>query len=181
MPTNPGRLALLLIPLLLAACGASSGMHRSTEVLQDRLATRLRPEVAGGQVALTRTSDGAQVTLVDPTLVPPNGQPLDTRSRFVLASVIQGLLDPSLLQIAVLDPAPLPVDPDGGRVRSVTGFLQDFDLGPSLRPAVAMQPVATGPGGAPAPTGLTIAISLHCPNPAPALGWGYEQSYPTCR
>jgi len=180
VPFNVRHVALLLCPtILLSGCGSFSDLGSATRTLNQRLQAQLQPSIAAGQVALSPQRDGAQVTLLDPALVPANGQGLSTSGRFVLDGMVEGLLDPSLLQIVVTDPAAPGGGQNDARVQAVTQYLKFAALAPALRPAAA--PAAPPAGSAP-PKGLTIAISLHCPDPLPASGMGYGAAhYPTCR
>jgi hypothetical protein len=165
MSIHPGRLALLAAPLLLAAC-SGSGVQNSARILDERLQERLAKPIADGQVALTPQADGATVTLLRPP--PPPNQDLDDRDRFILASTIEGLLDPSLMQVQVADTA-TPPTMDQPRVRATTAYFQTYGIGatPGATPTLAQQ-------------GLTIAITVHCPPSHDAWNWGYDEAYPTC-
>src|SRR5437868_2718124 len=103
-----GRLTLLLIPLLLAACGSDHGLHRSARLLNERLQATMAPDIAAGNATVQPLSNGALVTLLGSSAFPNTVDARADRIRDVRASVAQGLLDPSLVRIAVADTAPLP-------------------------------------------------------------------------
>ena len=150
-----GRKALLLSPLLvLTACTTISWpidwLGRSAqEDLNDRMQSALAPDIVAGRVTLQHLPDGASVTLADQTLFAADGKDLNDAGRDVLTAVIQSLVDPNLLHIAVAEPAMTPATMQAARVQIVTHYLERAGLGPTLVP----------PGAAPATAhGLTITV-----------------------
>jgi hypothetical protein len=154
-----GCLVALLGPTLLVGACASSGIHRSAQDLGQRLQTQLAPDIAAGQATLEPLPDGARVTLTEPSLFPSGGTELDDKGRFVLASVIEGLLEPRILQIQLAESPATSVGSQAARVRAVTQYFEDYGLGPALRPPVPQEEAAPGSVGAP-PPGMTITIGI---------------------
>src|SRR3954464_9338847 len=87
--------------ILLGACG--SDQQRSVDMLNRRLQTTLKPEIADNRVALQPQPDGATVTLLDSARLPDDAGAMDNRVRDPRASLIEGLLAPSLMQLFVAD------------------------------------------------------------------------------
>src|SRR4051812_6616060 len=87
--------------ILLGAC--ASDQQRSVEMLNRRLQTTLKPEIAENRVALQPLQDGAVVTLLDSAQLPDDVGAMDNRVRDPRASMIEGLLNPSLMQLFVAD------------------------------------------------------------------------------
>jgi hypothetical protein len=174
-----GRLAALLGPMvLLAACGGS-GVNHATRDLEDRLQTRLGPDISAGQAVLQPLPAGARVTLPDPTEFTSGGAELSDKGRDVLASTIQGLLDPSLMRIEVADTAVAPDGPRSTRVQAVRQYFLAYGLGPSLQPPgqpPAMQPASAGPPA----TGLAVTINVQCPSHRPPAGDDSAQPQASC-
>ncbi len=158
--SKAGRLALVLGPaFLVAACGAECGPQRTTQDLKDRMQATLAPDIAAGRVTFEPLPDGARVTLLDPALFPGDGDALDDRARDVLGAVIQGLVNPSLLRIAVAD---LPAASDGSagpRAQAVTHYFEDYLLGPALQPIAPQEGAASEQVGT-TPEGVTIIVSI---------------------
>jgi hypothetical protein len=175
------RLAVILCPLLLVAACASGQQH-TTQLLGDRLQQHLSPDIAAGRAALQPLSDGARVTLVDPNLFQNGGNELNDNGRGILASVTEGLLDPSLLQISVDDTSPItgPVGWQPTRAQAVNQFFTDYGLGGTLQPPPPPEPMPVG-AVAPAPAGVAITISLQCGNRHQPPGYsGNGERIPVC-
>jgi hypothetical protein len=148
-------MAALLAPMLLAvACTSSSGVSRSAQELGQRLQVGLAPDVAAGRAALEPLPDGARVTLSDVALFPTGATELDDKGRYVLASVIQGLLSPRILLIEITESPASPVGLQGLKARAVTQYLEEYGLQSTLQP-----PVPPDSAGA-VPRGLTITVSI---------------------
>lgn len=165
-----GRLAVLSIPLiLLAAC--ASGEQHTARVLDQRMQRRLATEIAAGQAVVEKVPAGERVTLLGPSLFPNDTQTLDNRTPDIRANVIEGLLDPRLMQVQVADNSTLPADQRVARVRNVENYFIANGLGSVLVPAAA-PPVVGGPAG------LIILVSLACP----PHDWyiGYGRMRPVC-
>jgi hypothetical protein len=120
----PATAAFLVLALFLGGCAG----ERSPRDLVDRLQSELAPELANGGGTLERLPDGVRITLADQTLFPAGGTKLDTRGRFVLTSLVEGLLAPALLRVDVAGPAPVPQE----RAAAVAQFLNGVQVAPNL-------------------------------------------------
>lgn len=176
--TPRARLAVLLSPLfLLTACGSSQ--PRTTRLLNERLSYQLAPNIAAGNVALQALPDGARVTLLSRQAFEDNVTVLTDKFPSTRASVIEALLDPSLMSIQLADTSALPPDQKQERINNVAHYFHDYGLGSTLQPVAppqAMPPASAGP----APAGLTITISVVCPHRHPGAGYGNGQAMPAC-
>lgn len=159
------QFAVLLCPaLFLTACGMSS-QQRTVQLLDQRLQTRLASEIAAGRAVLQQTHDGALVTLRDPTMFANSADALDNRENDVRASVVEALLDPSLMRVQVTDTSTLPDNQKDARIQNVAQYLVANGLGQTLLPTQAGQAMPTGamPTGA-VPEGLQLTINVQCPD-----------------
>jgi chemotaxis protein MotB len=152
-------LAALLGPMLLVGACTSSGVGRSAQGLGQRLQTQLAPDLAGGRVALEQLPDGAQVTLTDQSLFPNGGAELDDKGRYVLASVIEGLLEPRITRIEVVGSSEGYAGLQAARTRAVAQYFEDYGLGPTLVPTATQQETPPGSAGS-APQGQTITVRI---------------------
>jgi len=183
MNPHKWRLAVPLCLALLAGCGQSSGEQGAASLLNERLQLRLAPDLAAGNVVLQPLPGGAQVTLLGPSISP--GAPTTTGGRDVRADVVESLLDPRLIQIQLADTSPLSDYQRDARVRDMTQYLTEYGLGPTLQPAappqsaVPVQAVSAGSGNA-APAGLTITISVQCPDHYARTSKGSDEANPYC-
>lgn len=147
-PRLSPTVALSVLALLLGGCAG----ERSPRDLGDRLQTELAPELANGGATLERLPDGARVAFPDQTLFSAGGAELDTRGRFILTSLAQGLLAPPLLQVDVAGPAaPL----SQARAAAVAQFLNGIQVAPNLLFAALQQDTPTG-GAAPQAATITV-------------------------
>jgi hypothetical protein len=176
MTSHARRLAVLL-PLLLAACGPSG--QRTTQRLNDRLAEGTAPDVAAGNAVLQPLPDGARVTLLGSSLFPADERTLNDQTHDVRAGVIEGLLDPSLMRVQIVDTSGLPAEERDARVRNVTQYFVNNGLGSILVPAAPQAVLPPGPVGA-TPLGLTITISVQCPHPRGQAGYDDGTANPVC-
>jgi flagellar motor protein MotB len=149
-----GRRVALLFPMLFVVACSCSG-NNSVANLGQRMQVLLAPDIAAGRVGLEQLPDGARVTLPEQSLFPPGRGELDDKGRFLLASVIQGLLDPGILRIDVAEPAPSPAYLQEPRAGAVRQFFVDYGLGSTLQPAAVPQGSADT-----APQVLTISVSV---------------------
>jgi hypothetical protein len=174
MPPSTGRLTRLLIPLLfLGAC--DHGVSRTTDLLNDRLQARLAPDITAGTAAIQPLPNGALVTLLGASQFPNNIDTLADKHREVRASVIEGLLDPSLIHIAVADTSTLPANQREARVRNVIEYFKANGLALSMLPEAATPaPAAT------APQGVTLTVLLDCPAHQQPDNWNYLPPLPSC-
>jgi hypothetical protein len=174
------RLAVLLCPpLLLAACGGPSGPQLTTQGLDDRLAADLAPDIAAGNAVLQPLPGGARVTLLGSSAFPADERALDDQHRDARVSVIEGLLDPSLMRVQLVDTSGLPDDLRDSRVRNLAQYFADFGLGSTLLPTAPRSVLPPGSAGA-TPPGLTITISVDCPHANDRSGHGDGGSHPVC-
>nr|WP_294517768.1 hypothetical protein [uncultured Rhodopila sp.] len=181
MTTPVGRITGLLAPLLLlGACSWDHGLHRSTELLNDRLQARLAPDIAAGSAALQPAQNGAVVTLLGNSDFTEKVDAQTGTYREVRASVIQGLLDPSLIHIAVADTSSLTAEQRATRVRNVTQYFKDNGLALSLLPEGQAPVVPAGTPAAAAPQGVTITLLLDCPAHRQPNNWNYLPPIPSC-
>ena len=179
MPTATGRLTGFFAPLLLVtACSWDHGLHRTSELLNDRLQVTLAPDIAAGHAALQPLPNGALVTLLGNSDFRDQVDARDDRIREVRASVVQGLLDPSLIHIAVADTSSLTAGQRATRVRNVTQYFKDNGLALSLLPEG--QAPALPAGAASAPQGVTITLLLDCPAQRQPTNWNYLPPIPSC-
>jgi hypothetical protein len=174
-----GGLAVSLGPLLLTlACCGPSPQQRTTRLLDDRMQTQLASEINAGRAVVQQLPDGARVTLLDQSLFPNGPKALDDQVPDVRADVIEGLLDPSLMRVAVADTSALPADQRDTRIRNVEDYFTANGLGFVLVPAEAA-PGAPGPAAA-GPAGLTITVSVQCPPTNHSIGYGDGTAMPVC-
>jgi hypothetical protein len=177
MRFQAGRLAVLFSPLLMITACGSSGVRHATGDLNDRLQAQLAPDIAAGQATLQPLPDGAQVTLPEATTFSGGGGKLDAKGEHALASVIEGLLDPSLMRVELADAATTPQHLQDTRIQTVTQQFVQSGLGPSLQPA---GPPPAPPSVGTVPAALTITINVQCPPPQGGWGYGTGQADPSC-
>jgi hypothetical protein len=145
-------------PLLAVAACASPGDERVSHLGQ-RLQVQLAPDIAAGRAGLEQLPDGARVTLPQQALFPVGRAELDDKGRFILASVIEGLLDPGILRIEVAEVPGTPIGLQTAQAQAVRQYFVDYGLGPALQPPAPRQDASAGPVAA-APPGLTITVSV---------------------
>jgi hypothetical protein len=162
------RFAALLCPVfLLAACGDGSP-QRTARILDQRLEMRLAPEITAGRAAVQPLSDGARVTLRDPTMFAINADTLDNRENDVRARVVEALLDPSLMRVQVADTSSLPANQRDSRVGNVVQYFVANGLAQTLQPT---EPLQAAPAGS-APEGLILTIGVQCPDRNDSAAYG---------
>jgi len=154
-----GRVVALIGVLLLATACASETGQGGAPRLAERLQLRLSPDIAAGRATLEQFPDGARVTIVDQALFPGGSTELDDNGRFILASVIEGLLAPRLLRIQMIETASAPAFVQEARARAVVEFFEDYGLGPTLQPPLVQPGVSAG-SVVMAPQGMAIAITM---------------------
>jgi hypothetical protein len=102
---------------------------------------------------------------------------LDDTIGDIRASVIEGLLDPTLMRIGVSDTSDSPAEVRNAQVRHVTDYFRSHLLESTLVPEdLPGPPPATA---AAAPAGVTIAIAVACP-PHGSSGYGSGAVSPAC-
>jgi hypothetical protein len=148
------RAILLGSLLLVAACSCGTGTNVQT--LNTRLQARLSPQLATNQATVQQLPDGSQVVLVDQSLFAAGGAQLNDGGRYVLASVIEGLLEPRLLRIEVADAPGTSPYLQNARAQAVTQYFTDYGLALALQ-SPAAQPVV--PVGV-LPQGTIITVHL---------------------
>jgi hypothetical protein len=178
MVCHARRLVVLLIPLLLVACGPS-GQQRTAQLLDQRLQFQLAHDIAGGTAVLQPLSDGARVTFLTTSSFANDNNAMTGEYPDIRANVIEALLDPNLMQIAVADTTGLPEVQRNQRVQNVSQYFVANGLGSTLQPVVPM-PAAVPDLIAAGPAGLTITISVRCPVPHDGAGYDTGQSKPMC-
>jgi hypothetical protein len=173
------RLAVLLSPLLLAGGCGTFGHQGTARLLQSRLQDQLAPDINAGTVALQTLPDGARVTLLGTSPFPDGKKAQDDKHRDLRASVIEALLDPSLMRIQLADTSALPEAQRDLRVQNVAQYFGAYGLGSTLQPAVPSQAMPPGLAGT-APAGMTITITVQCPGRYHGAGYGSGISMPVC-
>jgi len=164
--------ALLGIPALVAGC-SSSNPAKTVDLLNRRLSTTLGPEISENRASLQPLPDGAQVTLLDTSKLPDDVGALDNRTRDPRASIIMGMLDPTLMRVSVADTG-AGTDLDRmNRVNSFTNYMTEYRLGPTLETVEGAAPPASPPG-------LAVTIRVVCPARTNWPGYGQGQSLPAC-
>jgi hypothetical protein len=153
-----GRIVALFFPMLLVVACTSSGNNSATNLGQ-RMQVLMASDIAAGRAGLEQLPDGARVTLPQQSLFPVGRAELDDKGRFILASVIQGLLDPGILRIDLAESPGTPVGLQAAQVRAVTQYFVDYGLGPTLQPSGPPQDLPPGSVST-APAGLTITVSI---------------------
>ncbi len=172
-PLLPRLSVVLPALLLLAACGATPE-QRTARTLNQRLDTGLAKDVAANKVFLRATPNGAQVTLLDASATPGGFAVSDPNEDSVRASVVEALLDPSLMRISVADTSFLPPDQQAERVANLEDYVRTMALGNVLRQASAAQPAPA------APPGLMLTITVACPHRNGGPGYGDGKRHPGC-
>jgi hypothetical protein len=151
-----GRLTAVLGLLLLVAGCASED---SAQLLGQRLQMRLAPDIAAGKATLEQHPNGARVVLTEQSLFSSGGTELDDKGRYVLASVVEGLLAPRILQIEVAEAPWSPAWMQGARRQAVKQFFEDYGLGATLQPVIPPQGLPPAQADIP-PQGMVIAITV---------------------
>lgn len=176
MPSQAHRLLVLLAPLLfLGACGPTRE-QATAHLLNQRLQEKLGADIAANRVALETLPAGAKVTFLDTssTSTPGRLQVSDPGAGSVRASVIESLLDPSLMRIGVTDTSALLPEQKAERTRDLTQYIQSMQLGSTLQPA---EPPAAQPSG---PAGMALTINVQCPHRNDGSGYDSGIRKPAC-
>ena len=120
--------------LLVAGCG----LQRETAwQLNARMQHGLAPEVAQHRAGVERVTDGTRVTLAEDALFAPGSAVLSAQGQFILASVVEGLMAPRLMEIQVTPGAMASPALRQARVAAVRQFFVDFALGRQLQASVS--------------------------------------------
>jgi hypothetical protein len=173
--------------LLLSACGQtglfpweSAVIRReqlTARMLNQRLQIRLAGDIAAGRAAVAPLPEGAQVTLIDTAPVPGGLAVSSPDEGSVRASLVEALLDPALMQVAVSDATSLPDAQKQARIASLRDYFQSYGLGPTLLPNDSPDAVPTIAG---TPPGLTVRIAVLCPDRDYSIGYGTGQKRAGC-
>ncbi len=165
---------LLLVPVIaLAAC--ASPQQRTAQLLEQRLETRLTPDIAAGRAVVQLLPGAARVTLLDTSLFPVGTMALDDKYPDVRANMIEGLLDPRLMRVQVADTSTLRQEQKDARVRNMNDYFIANGLGLVLDEAEPTQ--AETP-----PAGLNVTISVRCQDRSDGSNFGYDSgaANPSC-
>lgn len=134
--------------LLVAGCGMQD---ETVGQLNARMQIGLAPQLARQQAGVQRLKDGTQVTLSEDALFAPGSAVLSAQGQFILASVIESLMAPPLMQIAVTPSAASSLYLQQARVAAVREFFTDYALGPQLVAVSVPNPAAP----------QSLAITVH--------------------
>lgn len=115
------------------------------------------------------------MTLLSTSAFPNGKRALDDNYSDIRSAVIEGMLDPVLMQVRVADTSTLPDDERRARVNNVKQYFAAYGLADVLQPAEPLQTAANG-----APGGLTITINVQCPNRHDGTGYDSGLSHPIC-
>ncbi len=137
--------------LLMAACSSGS----PTQDLNTRLQASLTQQIATTEAALQPLPDGSQVIIIDQSLFVAGGANLSDKGQYILASVIEGLIDPRLLRIEIAESPGTAPYLQTARVQAVTEYFGDYGLAPTLQSPST--PVAETPLG----TVMTIRVAAN--------------------
>jgi hypothetical protein len=145
MPLRPQPFLALLIPGLLVAACASSPTDPTAQLLGHRMESTLAQDIAANRATLEQLPNGTRVTLAEQSLFSGNGTTLTDTGRYTLASTIEGLLDPTIMQVQVAGSSLGPVGVPDARARAVTQYFTQYGLGPVLQSPADPQvmPMAT--------------------------------------
>jgi flagellar motor protein MotB len=166
-------MAVLLGPLLLAACG---GAGQSAQTLQNRLDASLSREQAQHQAAVRPLADGAQVEFDESSLFLAGQSDLSPSGKYAIASFAEAMLAPSLMEISVAGSSQTADYLRTQRAQSVQNYVQAYSLSPL--PVSTTEPVVT-PSNTSA-QGMTIVVHVRCPPGPQGTTWGYPPERPTC-
>lgn len=156
------HISLLFGLLALGACGGND-QRQAVHLLQHRLRTQLVTSTEAGAVTIQNLPDGARIVFADAV------RPMDPDPR---TSMVEALLDPALLRIAIAAPAGLPPYEASRRVRDWQEAFTRMQLADTLQ-----TPAATDVA---APLGMTVTIQVVCPNRANGWGYGDGTRRPAC-
>jgi hypothetical protein len=125
--------------LALAACGEPS----STQMLQTRASVAMSPtQTCNSQAIVEQLPNGTRVRLPDTTLFVIGRTDLSPCGQFALASVVEAMLNPAIMQVAVEPGADIDA-PQAAfpreRAEHVRKFLSNVGFSPD-QPPVVVQP-----------------------------------------
>jgi hypothetical protein len=132
--------------LLLAACGEPS----SSSVLDTRVAARMAPaQPCNAQARVEYLPNGARISMPDSALFTIGRPELSTCGQYAMASAVEAMLDPSIMQV-VIEPGGDLDAPYAGLVRQRVGALKGIFAKasfPPYQPPIPVQTKDVGPGG----------------------------------
>ena len=166
-------LVVFALLLFLGGCGPTRE-QATAGLLNQRLQEQLGADVTANRVALETLPTGARVTFLDTSPTPGGLQVSDPGVGSVRASVIEALLDPSLMRIGVTDTSALSPDQKAARISNLTQYIQSMQLGSTLQPGEP--PGAQQPG----PAGMTLTINVQCPYRNDGSGYDSGVRKPAC-
>lgn len=159
---------VLLLPLLaLSACGGG-GRQEAVNTLQHRLHVQLADAARAGLVVEQDMPDGARV------IFPQTPAPLTHDPR---TDMIEALIDPGLLHLAVTAPAGLPPEEAAQRVQAWEGYFYHLPIAQTLEPLPQRPPVATP---APVPGAMAVTIAVVCTNRYGHVSYGDGEQVDHC-
>jgi hypothetical protein len=152
--------ALLLGLLMVAACGKTD-QQKTVDLLHQRLYESLADAAQAGAVTVQYRPDGAEIVF------PEGGKPFTPDPR---ASMVEAMIDPSLLRIGIAAPAGLPPYEADRRVQAWT---EDFGRMPLGGAQQAPAPQAV-------PSGMAVTLQVICPHRHDDAGFAYGVREPGC-
>ena len=132
--------------LLLASCGVPP----SSEVLNSRVARRMAPDQpCNTQASVEYQPSGARISMPDSALFTVGRVELSACGRFAMASVVEAMLDPHIMQV-VIEPGGDIQEPYAGLVRQRADALKAMFTNVGFvrfQPPVLVQSRSTSPIG----------------------------------
>jgi hypothetical protein len=155
MSTGNHLVAALAALLLLDGCSCEPS---STQTLQSRVATSMDPaETCNRPASVEYLPNGARVRIPDTSLFLAGRADLSACGQYAMASVVEAMLTPPIMQVAV-EPAGDLNTPDAflprERARTVTAFISHTGFA-GTPPRVVVQ-AASGPPGS---WGIVLAVA----------------------
>jgi hypothetical protein len=143
---------------LLAGCGPNP-QQRTVDLLHQRLHRQMAGPVQAGYATVQDLPDGAVVTFPERRFAAV----ADPR-----VNLVEALLDPALLRIAIAPPSNLPPYEADRRVQAWRADFTRMQIGQALQPPSVTPPVTP----LAAPYSMTVAIQVVCPDHGNNT-WGY--------
>jgi hypothetical protein len=152
--------ALLFGVLLLAACGPTN-QQKTVNLQQQRLYASLGDAARAGAVTITDQPDGAEIVFPDTAI------PFTPDARI---SMIQALIDPSLLRIGIAAPAGLPPYEAHRRVQDWSAYFAQMQVGDA----------EIGPTPQAVPSAMAVKLQVICPRRQDRAGYDDGTRRPGC-
>ncbi len=152
--------ALLFGLLLFAACGPTD-QQKTVDLLHQRLHAHLADAAQAGAVTVQDTPDGAEIVF------PDTARPYTPDARI---SMVEALIDPSLLRIGIAAPAGLPPYEADRRVQAWFDDFAQMQLGDA----------ELGPAPQAVPSGMAVTLQVICPHRQDGAGYGDGTRKPAC-